>query len=56
MIEPVRTMYGTVRGDHANRQTKVVEQIWWRCTECDRYFKRREDADRHDRREHSDAK
>ncbi len=56
MIEPVRTMYGTTRGLHEEKQTRVIEQTWWRCTECDKYFKRREEADRHDRREHSDAK
>jgi len=56
MIEPVRTMYGTVIGDHSNKRTKVVEQTWWRCTLCEKYFKRHEEADRHSRREHSESK
>ena len=56
MIEPILTMYGTTRGLHTDRQTRVIEQVWWRCIKCDKYFKRREDAERHARREHSDTK
>lgn len=55
MIEAVRTFFGRSYGDHTNRHTKVVEHTWWRCTECDKYFQRKEEADRHARREHGDA-
>lgn len=56
MIEPVRTFYGRTKGLHRERETVVVQQTWWRCTECNKYFQRKEEADRHARREHMDKK
>jgi uncharacterized C2H2 Zn-finger protein len=56
VIEPIRTLFGRSYGDHTNRRTTVVEQTWWRCTECDKYFQRKEEAERHARREHSQSK
>jgi hypothetical protein len=38
MLEKIRTFFGRVRGQHAEKQTIVVEGDLWRCTECKMLF------------------
>lgn len=52
MIETIRTMTGKQHGLRGDRQTLVTTGRIWRCSICGQIFTDREEADRHDRREH----
>lgn len=52
MIETIRTMSGKQHGLRGDRQTIVTVGKMYRCSICGKMFTNREEADRHDRREH----
>lgn len=52
MIETIRTFNGKQHGLRGDRQTIVTVGRVWRCSICGKMFDDREEADRHDRREH----
>lgn len=52
MIETIRTMSGKQRGLRGDRQTLVTVGKIYRCTVCGKMFEDKEEATRHDRREH----
>jgi len=52
MIETIRTMSGKQHGLRGDRQTIVTVGRIYRCSICGKMFTDREEADRHDRREH----
>ena len=52
MIETIRTMTGKQHGLRGERQTLVTTGRLWRCSKCGKVFTDKEEANRHDRREH----
>jgi len=52
MIETIRTMSGKQHGLRGDRQTIVTVGRIYRCSICGKIFTDKEEADRHDRREH----
>jgi hypothetical protein len=48
MIEAIRTFFGRVRGQHADKQTVVVEGQLWRCTKCKMVFVTKEGGESHE--------
>jgi hypothetical protein len=52
MIEIIRTMSGKQHGLRGDRQTIVTIGKIYRCCICGKMFEDKEEADRHDRREH----
>ena len=52
MIETIRTMSGKQHGLRGDRQTIVTVGRVYLCSSCGKMFTDREEADRHDRREH----
>ena len=38
MLEKIRTFFGKIRGQHAEKRTIVVSGDLWRCTECKMLF------------------
>jgi hypothetical protein len=52
LIETIRTMSGKQHGLRGDRQTTVTVGKMYRCSICGKIFTDKEEADRHDRREH----
>jgi len=52
MIETIRTMSGKQHGLRGDRKTIVTIGKIYRCSICNKMFEDKEEADRHDRREH----
>jgi hypothetical protein len=48
MIEAIRTFFGRVRGQHADKQTVVVEGQLWRCTKCKLIFITKSAGEKHE--------
>ena len=48
MLEKIRTFFGKVRGQHAEKCTIVVEGDLWRCTKCKMLFLNRVAGEQHD--------
>ena len=48
MLEKIRTFFGRVRGQHANKQTIVVEGELWRCTKCKMIFLNKQAGEKHE--------
>lgn len=47
MLEAIRTFFGRVRGQHANKQTVVVEGELYRCINCKLIFLNRTVGEQH---------
>jgi hypothetical protein len=48
MLEAIRTFFGRVRGQHAEKQTIVVEGQLYRCTKCKMIFLNRVAGEQHE--------
>jgi hypothetical protein len=48
MLEAIRTFFGRVRGQHAEKQTVVVEGQLWRCTKCKLIFITKSAGEQHE--------
>jgi predicted nucleotidyltransferase len=48
MLEAIRTFFGRVRGQHAEKQTIVVEGELYRCTKCKMIFLNRVAGEKHE--------
>ena len=56
MIETIRTMTGKQHGLRGDRKTLVTTDRAWRCSKCGKVFTDKDEAYRHDRREHEIGK
>jgi hypothetical protein len=47
MLEQVQTFFGKIRGMRGDRQTIINQTMMWHCTQCDAYFKTKEEGEQH---------
>ena len=47
MLEKIRTFFGKTRGQHAEKETVVIQSELWHCTKCKLIFLDKKEAEKH---------
>jgi len=47
MLEKIRTFFGKIRGQHAEKETVVIQSELWHCTDCKLIFLNKKEAEKH---------